>query len=100
MFVTILYSTKFNYFVNIPLTWRPGAPGSTPESNIAIVTLRPSYNGFLAKKLATPVSLLGTNAHTGNSSVGKLIATQRTQNSSPITNVLYGFVTIQEIIKN
>lgn len=47
------------------LTCIPGAPGSTPESRIAITTPRPSYSGYLVRNWVTPVSFLGSRPQTG-----------------------------------
>lgn len=47
------------------LTCIPGAPGSTPESKIAMTTPRPSYSGYLVRNCVTPVSFLGSRPQTG-----------------------------------
>lgn len=54
-------------FVDSPslLTCIPGAPGSTPESRIAMTTPRPSYSGYLVRNWVTPVSFLGSRPQIG-----------------------------------
>lgn len=47
------------------LTCIPGAPGSTPESRIAMMTPRPSYSGYLVRNWVTPVSFLGSRPQIG-----------------------------------
>lgn len=46
-------------------TWNPGAPGSTPESKMAMTTPRPSYSGYLVRNCATPVSFFGNKPQIG-----------------------------------
>lgn len=53
-------------WIYIPvLTCIPGAPGSTPESKIAMTTPRPSYSGYLVRNWVTPVSFLGSRPQIG-----------------------------------
>ena len=47
-------------FTKVQLTRRPGAPGSTPVSRIAIVIPFPSNSGNLTVKLLACVSIFGT----------------------------------------
>ena len=44
---------------------RPGAPGSTPVSNTATTTPRPSYSGCALRKASAPVSRFGIRAENG-----------------------------------
>lgn len=50
---------------NLYNTWRPGAAGSTPVSNMAITVFRPSHSGKRARNLSAPVSFLGMRECSG-----------------------------------
>ena len=47
------------------LTCKPGAPGSTPVSKIAMVTPLPSYSGYLERNAVAPVSFFGSKPDAG-----------------------------------
>lgn len=79
-----------NNYENVNCTCMPGAPGSTPESKIAMTTPLPSYSGYLSRNWLTPVSFLGNSAQTGKlmSTTSSMLRTALTQRCQSHTMTL------------